>query len=90
MSIKTGLATPWDFKVRGFAGSTHPHAKPGTLLLETAHKGESSASVEIDTWQGRMKRGDASRAELIDLRPNGTLTNLNVYADTKIPWSWKK
>jgi len=80
----------WDFKVRGFAGPKHPRAECGWLLVETVHKGESSAAIEIEVWQDRMRRGDAGRAELIDMRPGGALTNLNIHAETEIPWSWKK
>lgn len=80
----------WDFKVRGFAGPSHPRGAPvGTLLLETVHKGESSAATEVDVWQTRMRDGSAIRAELIDMRPGGKLTNLQVYEETEIAWSWK-
>jgi hypothetical protein len=80
----------WKFKVRGFAGPSHPRGAPvGTLLLETVHKGEPSAAMEIEAWQTRMCDGSASRAELIDMRPGGNLTNLQIYADTEIAWSWK-
>lgn len=80
----------WDFRIRGFAGCKHPnHAPPGTLLLETTHKGESSAAMEIDAWKSRMRRGEVSKAELIDLRIGGKLTNLNIFEETEITWSWK-
>jgi hypothetical protein len=78
----------WDFKVRGFSGARHQSVPPGQLLVETVHKGEASAAMEIEAWQDRMRRGDASRAELIDMRPNGTLTNLKIYSETRVPWSW--
>lgn len=83
----------WDFRVRGFAGGHHHGGVPfGILLVETTHVGESSASLEIEAWKSRMrdKPGDVSRAELIDLRLGGTLTNMNVRPETKIPWSWTK
>ena len=73
------------FIVRGFDAR-------GNLLLETTHTTETSASIEIDVWQTRMARsGDrAARAELIDCRPGGRLTNIAVYSYTKIAWSWLK
>ncbi len=84
------MGNDWDFKVRGFAGPRNPrHAPVGSLLVETVHKGESSAAIEIEVWQTRMRDGSASRVELIDMRPCGKLTNLQVYADTEIAWSWK-
>ena len=86
-----GLRTGWDFRVRIFAGGRHPKGiPPGTLLLETTHKGESSAAVEIDAAKSRMARYEVSKVELIDLRIGGTLTNLNVFEYTEIPWSWAK
>lgn len=63
--------------------------RPGTLLLETTHTGEHSAAMEIEAWQERMKRGEVSRVEMIDLRPGGKLTDLNVHTHTAIPWSWR-
>lgn len=81
----------WDFKVRGFAGGRHPSGvKPGTLLLETTHKGERSAYIEVETWKERMRRGEVSKVELIDMRPLGKLTDLYVYDYTEIPWSHLK
>ena len=82
----------WDFRVRGFAGGRHPNGVPaGTLLVETTHKGESSAFIEIEAWKARMRRGEVSRVELIDLRPSDgrgrSLTNMSVYEHTDIPWS---
>lgn len=80
----------WDFRIRGYAGGRHPREiRPGTLLLETTHKGEASASIEIECWQERMKRGEVSKVELIDMRPRGKLTDLNVHAHTVVPWSWR-
>ena len=77
-----------DFKVRGFAGGRHPAGvKLGALLMETDHQGETSASVEVDVWKKRMERGEVSKCELIDLRPLGKLTNLDIYEHTEIPWS---
>ena len=35
-----------------------------------------------------MRRAEVSRVELIDMRPDGSLTNLNIGPETKIPWSW--
>lgn len=81
----------WDFRVRGYAGGRHPKGIPvGSLLLETVHKGEASAAIEIECWQERMCRGEVSHAELIDLRYGGRLTNLQIYAETKIMWSYKR
>jgi hypothetical protein len=80
----------WDFKIRGFAGDRHPRKPPGAFLVATAHKGEASASIEIEAWQARMRRGEVSRAELIDMRPDGSLTNYNIGPETKIPWSWSR
>ena len=37
-----------------------------------------------------MQRGEVSRVELIDLRPLGKLTDMDVQPHTEIPWSWKK
>ncbi len=86
-----GLQMGWDFRVRGFAGSRHPRGAPvGTLLLETTHKGESSAAAEVDAWKSRMARGEVSKIELIDLRVGGRLTNLNIFEHTEIPWSWTR
>lgn len=64
----------------------------GTLLLATTHESEASAAIEIDVWQTRMnKAGDpAARAELIDCRIDGKLTDTKVYAHTQIPWSWTR
>ena len=81
----------WDFRVRGFAGHRHPNGIPaGTLLVETVHRSESSAYAEIEAWKARMQRGEASRAELIDLRSKGNLTDLNIHPWTEIQWSWKR
>lgn len=70
------------FKIRGFRGQQ--------LLRETVHKNEISAYVELEAWRARMQRGDIGHVELIDCRPGGDLTNLHVYAETEIPWSWGK
>lgn len=78
----------WLFRVRGFAGHDHPYISHGRLLVDTVHDSESSASAEIDAWKVRMRRGQAERVELIDLRSDGALTNLTVTVDTDIPWSW--
>ena len=81
----------WDFRITGYAGHKHPNKAPfGTQLMITTHKGESSAAMEIEVWQNRMRRGEVSYVELIDLRPGGCLTNCRVTEDTKIPWSWEK
>jgi hypothetical protein len=43
-----------------------------------------------------MRRREVSRVELIDMRPDrsmrpgGSLTNLNIGPETKIPWSWSR
>jgi len=77
----------WDFRVRGFAGVNHHAGVPlGQLLVETTHKGIASAQIEVQTWQRRIERGDASRCELIDLRPGGKLTHLNIKATSVINW----
>jgi hypothetical protein len=77
------------FRTRGFAGSRHPGLVPfGALLLETTHTSEASAAIEIEAWQARMRRGEISRIELIDCRVGGTLTNLKIDGQTRIPWSW--
>jgi hypothetical protein len=82
-------ASSVQFRVRGFAGGRHPnHIRVGTLLLETTHSSESSASAEIEAWKTRMNRGEVSHAELIDSRIGGWLTNLNIQPYTEIPWSW--
>ena len=78
----------WKFRIRAFAGSRHGMAPLGVLLFETVHGTESSAAVEIDACKSRMKRGEIEHAELIDLRPQGRLTNLNISENTIIPWSW--
>jgi hypothetical protein len=74
-----------DFIVKGFNYR-------GGLLLETTHRGETSAAIEIDVWQTRMRKtGEAvAYAHLIDCRPGGTLTTIPVHAGTIIPWSWTK
>ena len=68
------------FRVAGFRGQEK--------LVETIHSSEVSAFVEIEAWKARMRRGEVSRIELIDLRPNGELTNLTVCPETGIMWSW--
>lgn len=82
----------WDFKVRGYAGMKHPHARPREWLGETSHRGLSSLQMEIMVWQTRCARGDASHCEIIDLRPGGTLTMQNIDDTTKIDWkeAWRK
>ena len=80
------------FRVRGFAGAHHPRgARFGTLLLETTHRTESSAAVEVEAWQSRMTKrpGEVSHAELIDCRIGGSLTEMNIRPETVIPWSWR-
>ena len=76
------------WKIRGFAGTRYG-IPFGTLLLETTHRSEASAFVEIEAWRQQMRRGEVSRVELIDMRSGKVhnLTNLNVYAHTHIPWS---
>lgn len=76
----------WDFRIRGYAGSKHPRARLGEFLGETTHKGISSAQMEIQVWQDRCTRGDASCCVLIDMRPGGQMTNLRVDATTKLDW----
>ena len=80
------------FIVRGFAGSRHHNGVPfGTLLMETTHTSEVSAFVTIEAWQARMKRpGEVIRAELLDCRPGGMLTDLHINEATQIKWSWIK
>lgn len=83
----------WDFRVRGYASPNYARqigCAPGALLVETTHNGESSAYVEIEAWLSRRRRGDVSKIELIDLRPGGNLTNLDIDLSTHIPWSWAK
>jgi hypothetical protein len=80
----------WNFRITGFAGGRHPRAPFGTKLLVTSHKSEASAYAEIEAWRERMRRGEASKVELIDLRPGGNLTNVAVYQETQIPWSWRR
>lgn len=81
----------WEFRIRGYAGERHARRIPhGELLLETVHANESSAYVEIEAWKARMARYEVGRAELIDLRPMGKLTNMNVRPETDIPWSWRR
>jgi len=75
------------FRVRGFAGSKHHNYAPfGTLLGETTHTSVSSAQVEVQVWQIRMRRQEVSHCELIDMRPGGAMTNLKIYAETELVW----
>jgi hypothetical protein len=77
----------WDFRVVLFAGARHPGAREGERVYEVSLKGETTAALEIHVSQGRMRKGEILRAELIDLRVGGKLTNLDVRADTQIPWA---
>lgn len=83
------MSSGWDFKIRGYAGPRHPSLRLGTLLLETTHNGEASAYIEIEAWKTRMRGGYVTHVELVDLRPGGKLTNLMIYPETEIPWSWQ-
>lgn len=76
----------WDFRVRGYAGPKHPKASALELLGETSHKGVSSAQVEVQMWQYRCKRGDASHCELIDCRPGRNMKMLTINASTDVDW----
>ena len=79
------------FRIRGYAGHKHPSgAGTGALVLETMHTTESSASIEIDAYFARMKRGEIGHVELIDCRPGGALTCMDVRPETPIAWSWVK
>ena len=68
------IHTRWMYKVRGYAGSKHPRARLGDLLLETVHGCKSSMEIEVLCWKDRIKRGDASRCEVIDLETHKTET----------------
>lgn len=77
-----------DFIIRGYAGHKHPGARRGAMVLETTHKSEASASIEIEAYRERMKRGEIDHVELLDCRPGGALSNCDVRAHTPIAWSW--
>lgn len=82
----------WDFRIALFAGARHPGVldgsmREGELVFIVSLKGESTAALEILVSQKRMRRGEISKAEFTDLRPGGKLTNLNVTAETRIPWA---
>lgn len=79
-----------DFTIRGYAGAKHSTLPVRALTLITTHGSEASAYMEIEAYRSRMKRGEISHVELIDNRPDGNLTNLNIYDHTDIPWSWAK
>jgi hypothetical protein len=81
----------WDFRVRGFAGSKHPGKAPfGVMLVETSHRGISSAQTETLAWAARIDRGEVSRVEIIDMRPGGKMTNLKLYTSAEIKaLEWK-
>lgn len=79
-----------DFRIRGFSGGRHPSAPAGVLLLETWHRGIASAQIELSAWAERLRRGEASRVELIDCRRGGAATNLRIsYPDDvrRINWN---
>jgi hypothetical protein len=57
--------------VRGYAGRRHPSVRVGELLVETWHVGDGSMQTEVVVWRMRMKKGECSRVEVIDLRPGG-------------------
>lgn len=56
------------------------------LLLATSPISVGSAQVEILAWMSRMKRREVTRVELIDCRPMGKATNLNVLTYEEIDW----
>jgi hypothetical protein len=80
----------WDFCVKLYSGPRHQETVIGTLVYVVNLRGESTASMEIDVSKRRLSRGELSKIELIDLRPGHPLTNLDVKADTVIPWYWNK
>jgi hypothetical protein len=85
----------WKFRVKGFAAGSHPSGvRPGTKIIETVHGSEASAYAELCAHAARIKRGEESHAELIDLRdhddrPGGKdLTNLHITSEHDVEWSW--
>jgi hypothetical protein len=57
------------YRVKGYAGHKHPTAGYGVLLLETHHSSESSKDVEVIVWRERIRRGEASKVEIIRTLP---------------------
>lgn len=53
----------WDYRIRAYA----PPNQGGGLLLETVHRGEASRDMEISVFRDRMRRGEVSHIEVIDL-----------------------
>jgi hypothetical protein len=88
ISRRLGTVGRVDFRVRGFAGSRHPRGAPrGSLLLETVHRGVGSAQTEILVWMDRLKRtGEIDHVELIDCRPGGMATCMDVRNYESINW----
>jgi hypothetical protein len=67
----------WEYKIRAY----RPPNKGGGLLIETVHRGEHSRDMEIGIFQDRMKRGEISHIEVIDMVNYKTTT---LYAGEKL------
>lgn len=81
-----------DFTIRLHAGGCHPRAPVGTLLIETTHRSEASAHIEIAAAKERQRRGEVGQVTLIDHRPGVhlNLTNENLALSEQVRWSWVK
>lgn len=54
----------WLYRIRGYA----PTNQGGELLLETVHASEASRDIEIAAWRARIRRGEVSHIEVVDLQ----------------------
>ncbi len=58
----------WEYKIRAY----YPPNRGGGLALETVHRGAHSRDTEIACFKERMKRGEISHIEVVDMLKHTT------------------
>lgn len=53
----------WEYRIRAY----RPPNQGGGLLYETVHRGEHSRDMEIAIFKERMRKGEVSHIEVVDL-----------------------
>lgn len=49
------------------------YGRMGVLLLHTWHTSEASKNVEVEAWRARIRRGEATRCEVLSFGKTETI-----------------
>lgn len=53
----------WDYRIRAY----YPPNRGGGVAIETVHRGEASRDVEIAVFKERIRKGEISHIDVIDI-----------------------